>query len=265
MHYVSQVWENVSDNAKDLVRKLLKMNPAERITAGQCLEHPWLAQPPEPIRGANLNTISPFSSAPQPCSPGGAIGANLRTVENLRQLSGSLSESKSGILGSASSSYRVSDKSSLIATIGSISESPPKPFPSPLSKALDYSLEPLRRQAPPLQNGGKGEEGRHLMEDDGVTRLRITLDLVGTEAGIMDSRAAIRGGVGASTFIAACSPAEPSPLGLATESQKGENTCKDGKMDRDELFGDLDAAFVVEEDRKEGSNDANGDLQEDWG
>ena len=59
----------------------------------------------------------------------------------------------------------VGDKSSLFATIGSISQSP--------AQDLDYKLEALRRQATTLQNGRNGKEGRHLI-DDGSTRLRIT-------------------------------------------------------------------------------------------
>ncbi|XP_013397255.1 calcium/calmodulin-dependent protein kinase type IV-like [Lingula anatina] len=35
-------WDDVSENAKDLVRQLLKVDPAERLTSSQALEHPWL-------------------------------------------------------------------------------------------------------------------------------------------------------------------------------------------------------------------------------
>ena len=35
-------WGHVSDNAKDLVRKMLQINPKKRITAHQALRHPWL-------------------------------------------------------------------------------------------------------------------------------------------------------------------------------------------------------------------------------
>ena len=36
-------WENISATAKDLVEKLLKEDPDERITATQALEHPWFS------------------------------------------------------------------------------------------------------------------------------------------------------------------------------------------------------------------------------
>jgi len=35
-------WTHISDNAKDFIRKLLVKNRADRYTATQCLQHPWL-------------------------------------------------------------------------------------------------------------------------------------------------------------------------------------------------------------------------------
>ncbi|KAK6144044.1 hypothetical protein DH2020_020864 [Rehmannia glutinosa] len=35
-------WPKISDNAKDLVRKMLDPDPSRRLTAHQVLEHPWL-------------------------------------------------------------------------------------------------------------------------------------------------------------------------------------------------------------------------------
>lgn len=34
-------WSSISDEAKDLVSNMLTKDPAERITASQCLEHSW--------------------------------------------------------------------------------------------------------------------------------------------------------------------------------------------------------------------------------
>ena len=36
------VWENVSSPAKDLVKKLLVVDPESRITAKEIQEHPWI-------------------------------------------------------------------------------------------------------------------------------------------------------------------------------------------------------------------------------
>jgi calcium-dependent protein kinase len=37
-------WKCISEDAKDLLRKLLKMNPRDRITAAEALDHEWVAE-----------------------------------------------------------------------------------------------------------------------------------------------------------------------------------------------------------------------------
>ena len=37
-------WNTISDQAKDLVTKMLQKDPKKRITAQQCLDHPWFAR-----------------------------------------------------------------------------------------------------------------------------------------------------------------------------------------------------------------------------
>lgn len=37
-------WSRISDDAQDLVRKLLVVNPRQRLTAEQTKQHPWLAE-----------------------------------------------------------------------------------------------------------------------------------------------------------------------------------------------------------------------------
>ena len=39
----SAAWQRVSEEAKDMVRGLLKVNPAERLKLEDCMVHPWLA------------------------------------------------------------------------------------------------------------------------------------------------------------------------------------------------------------------------------
>lgn len=36
-------WESISASAKDFIKSLLRLNPADRMTARQALEHPWLS------------------------------------------------------------------------------------------------------------------------------------------------------------------------------------------------------------------------------
>ena len=44
IEYPPKVWSNVSANAMDLVMKMTESNPNKRITALQCLEHPWFQE-----------------------------------------------------------------------------------------------------------------------------------------------------------------------------------------------------------------------------
>ncbi|EER09574.1 Calcium-dependent protein kinase, putative [Perkinsus marinus ATCC 50983] len=60
-------WRNISADAKDLIRKLLKMNPRERYTAEQALNHPWVRNHAPgaedvPLEGAQMNNLKSFRS-----------------------------------------------------------------------------------------------------------------------------------------------------------------------------------------------------------
>ncbi|KAB7494788.1 Serine/threonine-protein kinase Chk2 [Armadillidium nasatum] len=57
------VWDQVSEQATDLVRKLLIVNPDERFSAEQVLEHEWL-QDPQIIRKAENLMFTPIQSSP---------------------------------------------------------------------------------------------------------------------------------------------------------------------------------------------------------
>eukprot|EP00128_Syssomonas_multiformis_P016254 Colp12_sorted_trinity150504_noHs@10739 len=46
-------WNSISDSAKDLISKLLVVNPDERLTADQVLQHPWLRE--DNARDINLS------------------------------------------------------------------------------------------------------------------------------------------------------------------------------------------------------------------
>lgn len=42
--FPSPWWDNITENAKDLVKKLLTLEPTERYTATKVLNHPWIRQ-----------------------------------------------------------------------------------------------------------------------------------------------------------------------------------------------------------------------------
>ena len=48
------VWENVSSHAKDLVRKLLVVDPESRIKAKEIQEHPWIQFKDVKIKDNNM-------------------------------------------------------------------------------------------------------------------------------------------------------------------------------------------------------------------
>ena len=50
-------WKNVSEAAKDLIRRLLVVVPADRLTMDQMLEHPWLKEGVEALGSAALPTL----------------------------------------------------------------------------------------------------------------------------------------------------------------------------------------------------------------
>ncbi|KAI3800284.1 hypothetical protein L1987_28371 [Smallanthus sonchifolius] len=62
--FESQPWPSISRSAKDLVRKMLTLDPRKRITSTQILEHPWLREGGEaldkPIDSAVLSRMKQF-------------------------------------------------------------------------------------------------------------------------------------------------------------------------------------------------------------
>ena len=55
-HFHKPHWDSVSAGAKDVVRKLLVVDPPKRMTAAQALQHPWIVAgrraPETPLPGA---------------------------------------------------------------------------------------------------------------------------------------------------------------------------------------------------------------------
>ncbi|OMO64849.1 hypothetical protein COLO4_31769 [Corchorus olitorius] len=64
LDFESQPWPSISESAKDLVRKMLTMDPKKRFTSAQVLEHPWLREggdaSDKPIDSAVLSRLKQF-------------------------------------------------------------------------------------------------------------------------------------------------------------------------------------------------------------
>lgn len=43
IEFPKETWSNVSAEGIDLVKKMTKLNPTERLTAAQALSHPWMS------------------------------------------------------------------------------------------------------------------------------------------------------------------------------------------------------------------------------
>ena len=63
----SDPWPKISSGAKDLVRRMLKQDPKDRLTAHQVLNHPWMKEdgeaPDQPLDNAVLSRLKQFSAA----------------------------------------------------------------------------------------------------------------------------------------------------------------------------------------------------------
>ncbi|RCV19169.1 hypothetical protein SEVIR_3G379300v4 [Setaria viridis] len=66
LDFESDPWPSVSENAKDLLRKVLVRDPKRRLTAHQVLCHPWLeaigSAPDKPLDSAVLSRLKQFSA-----------------------------------------------------------------------------------------------------------------------------------------------------------------------------------------------------------
>jgi serine/threonine protein kinase len=49
-------WGGISDEAKDLIQKLLKVDPLERLTAGGALRHKWMLEADDSLSSRDLSS-----------------------------------------------------------------------------------------------------------------------------------------------------------------------------------------------------------------
>ncbi|GMJ02173.1 calcium-dependent protein kinase 2 [Hibiscus trionum] len=66
LNFTSEPWPNISESAKDLIRKMLERHPRQRISAHQVLCHPWIVDdrvsPDKPLDSAVLSRLKQFSA-----------------------------------------------------------------------------------------------------------------------------------------------------------------------------------------------------------
>ncbi|XP_020225353.1 calcium-dependent protein kinase 26 [Cajanus cajan] len=65
LNFSSDPWSNISESAKDLVRKMLVKDPRKRITAHEVLRHPWIqvegVAPDKPLDSAVMSRLKQVS------------------------------------------------------------------------------------------------------------------------------------------------------------------------------------------------------------
>ncbi len=85
----ADTWDVVSPEAKDMIRGLLTVDPLRRLTAAQCLAHPWIGKSRTDLVLHNLDRnmlqLRNFKSAR--VLQVGAAGANI-AIDVIRHLSG---------------------------------------------------------------------------------------------------------------------------------------------------------------------------------
>ena len=53
----SQVWSQISEDAQDLIRRMIVVNPSDRIRASEALDHPWINATVKLTRGASRSLV----------------------------------------------------------------------------------------------------------------------------------------------------------------------------------------------------------------
>ena len=159
------VWREISSEAKDLVRHMLVVDPAKRLTARACLEHKWFAVSPDalamrelPMTRNNLQHTQLRGKHRFRAAAEAIIMANRLKVLSLGQ---SLSGEKShySFRSSSSSSIHSLDSSGSTSTTGSLSSSSGQSS-STLGASYDVAqhLFPPKRQSS-INNASSGGWG----------------------------------------------------------------------------------------------------------
>jgi calcium-dependent protein kinase len=117
-------WSRVSPDAKNLVRRLLEMDPKKRISAEQCLAHPWLtkrAQMSKSPLSANvvesLKTFGKMNKLKQTAIDVIAFSLTQNQMKHLREAFKSMDKDNSGVIGIEEFHHALSDSGTSKAEI----------------------------------------------------------------------------------------------------------------------------------------------------
>lgn len=82
--YPDNEWQDVSNNAKDLIQKLLVREPRKRLTALEVLQHPWITCPPAATPLATPGILTRNNSTKDlECFAGEAVSINRMMQQHL--------------------------------------------------------------------------------------------------------------------------------------------------------------------------------------
>eukprot|EP01024_Parvocaulis_polyphysoides_P036001 TRINITY_DN32047_c0_g2_i1.p2 TRINITY_DN32047_c0_g2~~TRINITY_DN32047_c0_g2_i1.p2 ORF type:complete len:180 (+),score=25.28 TRINITY_DN32047_c0_g2_i1:94-633(+) len=98
------VWEDISQSAKDLICKLLVVDPLQRLSASQALKHPWLSGD---VGSSNLQGVRENMKKHMRNKWKGAIGT-VMAVNRLNQILGGIKEGSlpSGVIANDQEGYQ---------------------------------------------------------------------------------------------------------------------------------------------------------------
>ncbi|XP_051776996.1 serine/threonine-protein kinase Chk2 isoform X1 [Erpetoichthys calabaricus] len=82
---VPSIWNNISDLAQDVVKKLLVVNPKERLTLDQALDHPWMQD--ESMRSTAQELMYPIKMMLPPTTTEQPTTSNKRPWEHEESIS----------------------------------------------------------------------------------------------------------------------------------------------------------------------------------
>ncbi|KAJ8379413.1 hypothetical protein SKAU_G00001910 [Synaphobranchus kaupii] len=64
--FIPSNWAKVSEQAKDLVKKLLVVDPKKRLTVEEALQHPWMQASDEQMKATAFEVMYPAGEGPRP-------------------------------------------------------------------------------------------------------------------------------------------------------------------------------------------------------